>query len=60
MFTVIVVLVLQLEMLQVFADIGMNYAASGLSELISANGEPGVCWLENMRRYSDQPSVRSL
>lgn len=34
----------------VFGAVGMDYTA--ISERILLNGEPGVCWLENMRAYS--------
>lgn len=34
----------------IFADVGMDY--SEVSERIINNGEPGLAWLDNMRRYS--------
>lgn len=33
----------------IFAEIGMDYTE--ISESIFKNGEPGLCWLENMRAY---------
>lgn len=33
----------------IYADIGMDY--SKVAEKIRLNGEPGLCWLENMRAY---------
>lgn len=43
----------------IFADIGMDY--SEIAEKIRLNGEPGLCWLENMRAYGrmgDPPNYR--
>jgi ribonucleoside-triphosphate reductase len=34
----------------IFAKIGMNYEK--VSENIKINGEPGICFLENMKKYS--------
>jgi len=34
----------------IFANLGMDYKE--VSESIFKNGEPGLCWLENMRAYS--------
>lgn len=33
----------------IFAETGMDYSL--ISEKIRQNGEPGLCWLENMRAY---------
>lgn len=33
----------------IFAELGMDYAE--IAEKIKINGEPGLCWLENMRSY---------
>ena len=33
----------------IFAELGMNYKQ--VAESIVKNGEPGLCWLENMRSY---------
>ena len=33
----------------IMAKVGMDY--SQVAEQIQANGEPGLCWLENMRAY---------
>mmetsp|Transcript_37532 Transcript_37532/g.36083 ORF Transcript_37532/g.36083 Transcript_37532/m.36083 type:complete len:216 (+) Transcript_37532:765-1412(+) len=33
----------------IFAEIGMDYTK--VAEKIRLNGEPGLCWLENMRAY---------
>ena len=43
----------------VFAALGTDYAR--ISERIVSNGEPGICWLENMQKYSrmaDPPDWR--
>lgn len=43
----------------IFADIGMNYDL--IAEKIRLNGEPGLCWLDNMRAYgrmADPPNYR--
>ena len=34
----------------IFAKIGMDY--SDVAQRIIDNGEPGLCWLDNMRKYS--------
>jgi len=34
----------------IYAKLGMNYKE--VSEQIYKNGEPGLCWLDNMREYS--------
>jgi ribonucleoside-triphosphate reductase (thioredoxin) len=34
----------------IFADIGMDY--SEVAKRICINGEPGIAWLDNMRKYS--------
>lgn len=34
----------------VFAEVGMDY--SNIADRIKLNGEPGVAWLENMRKFS--------
>ncbi len=34
----------------VFANVGMDY--TDISKRILKNGEPGVCWLDNMKQYS--------
>jgi hypothetical protein len=33
----------------IYAELGMDY--SQIAEKIRYNGEPGLCWLENMRAY---------
>ena len=33
----------------IFAEIGMDY--TDIAEKIILNGEPGLCWLDNMRAY---------
>jgi ribonucleoside-triphosphate reductase (thioredoxin) len=43
----------------IFAELGMNY--EHVAEKIKLNGEPGLCWLENMRAYGrmgDAPNYR--
>lgn len=45
----------------VYADIGMNY--NKIQELIKKNGEPGILWLDNMRKYSrmvDDPDWKDI
>lgn len=39
----------------VAADVGMDYAA--VATRIRDNGEPGLCWLENMQQYSRMNGV---
>jgi len=33
----------------IFAELGMDY--SEVAEKIRINGEPGLCWLQNMQEY---------
>jgi intein/homing endonuclease len=33
----------------IFAKVGMDY--SSVMDSVAVNGEPGLCWLDNMRRY---------
>lgn len=43
----------------VFADLGMDYEE--VAQKIQLNGEPGICWLENMKafgRMQDPPDHR--
>lgn len=43
----------------IFAEIGMDYTE--IAEKIRLNGEPGLCWLDNMRAYGrmgDAPNYR--
>jgi len=43
----------------IFADLGMDYTE--IAEKIKLNGEPGLCWLDNMRAYgrmADPPNYR--
>jgi ribonucleoside-triphosphate reductase len=45
----------------IFAEIGMDY--SHVAEKIRLNGEPGLCWLDNMRAYGrmgDAPNYRDI
>ena len=39
----------------IFARVGMDY--SRVAELIASNGEPGICWLENVRRFSRMDGI---
>lgn len=34
----------------IFAKLGSDY--SEIAKRISLNGEPGICWIENMRNFS--------
>jgi ribonucleoside-triphosphate reductase (thioredoxin) len=45
----------------VFGTVGMDY--SDIADSIATNGEPGVIWLENMRRFSrmgDKPDNKDM
>lgn len=43
----------------IYAEIGMDYTE--IAEKIRLNGEPGLCWLDNMRAYGrmgDEPNYK--
>ena len=43
----------------IFAEVGMDY--TDIAEKIRLNGEPGLCWLDNMRAYGrmgDAPNYK--
>jgi len=45
----------------IFAEIGMDY--TDIAEKIRLNGEPGLCWLDNMRAYGrmgDAPDFKDI
>ena len=45
----------------IFADVGQDY--SEIASRIAKNGEPGLAWLENMRKYGrmmDPPNNKDI